>query len=115
MTEFFAELFDSLPDLIILVCDIDKGHVLVYTDASDSPDHSGMGIVIIDMKTNRKFISECVVPPELLNILRRDQDAIINHLKLLVIQCSFLTFGNIFRGTKVFFGGDNTLSLLLVI
>ena len=62
MTEFFVELFASFPDLIVPVSDSNQGHVLVYTDASDSPDHSGMSIVIIDTKTNRKFIPECVNP-----------------------------------------------------
>ena len=42
MTEFFVELFASFPDLIVPVCDSDEGHVLVYTDASDSPDRSGI-------------------------------------------------------------------------
>ena len=113
MTEFFVELFASFPDLIVPVGDSDEGHVLVYTDASDSPDHSGMGIVIIDTKTNRKFISECIVPPEFLNLLRRDRDAIINHPELLAIECAFLTFGDIVRGRKVLFFGDNTSSLSL--
>ena len=115
MTEFFVELFASLPDLIVPVGDSDEGHVLVYTDASDSPDHSGMGIVIIDTKTNRKFISECIVPPEFLNLLRRDRDAIINHPELLAIECAFLTFGDIVRGRKVLFFGDNTSSLSAVV
>jgi hypothetical protein len=115
MTEFFVELFASFPDLIIPVGDSDEGHVLVYTDASDSPDHSGMGIVIIDTRTNRKFISECVVLSEFLNLLRRDRDAIINHLELLAIECAFLTFGDIVRGRKVLSFGHNTTSLSAVV
>jgi hypothetical protein len=75
----------------------EEDHVLVYTDASDSPDHSGMGIVIIDKKNNTKYVSECIVPPKFISELRKDRSAIINHLELLAIECAFNTFGDILR------------------
>ena len=115
MVEFFEKLFDDFPDLHVRVGHHEEDHVLVYTDASDSPDHSGMGIVIIDKKNNTKYVSECIVPPEFIAELRKDRSAIINHLELLAIQCAFNTFGDILRSRKVLFFGDNTSSLSAVV
>ena len=57
-----------------------EDHILVYTDASDDDSFSGLGIVIIDTKTQQRFIAENPVPPAFLTELRRERGTIINHL-----------------------------------
>ena len=115
MVEFFISFFRSPKPLELRVGQQEEGHVLVYTDASDSPEHSGMGIILFDTVTKEKFVAEAMVPPELLASLRKSRSAIINHLELLAILCCFLTFGDRLRGRKVLFFGDNTSSLSAIV
>jgi hypothetical protein len=115
MLAYYEALFPNLPPLVFDFLKRKRDKVVIYTDASCSTRHYGLGfIIIID---GQRFYLNTVAPPWLIHILKRVTQSlkIINQLELLAILCAVLTCGDMLRGRQVWFWCDNTAALSAVI
>jgi hypothetical protein len=88
MLAYYEALFPNLPPLVFDFLKRKRHKVVIYTDASCSTRHYGLGfIIIID---GQRFYLNTVAPPWLIHILKRVTQSlkIINQLELLAILCA---------------------------
>ena len=84
--------------------------VLVYSDASESPDYRGLGVVVHDEEdpVHGRFYAADVCPPWLVEKILQHGDSSICSLELLAALCALLTFSERLRDRRVYFFVDNT-------
>jgi len=68
MKDFFQELLTNLPPLEFCFREYTRAKVIVYSDASFSLIRSGLGFVVIDQESGKRFVSAAECPPWLLAI-----------------------------------------------
>jgi len=68
MKDFFQELLTNLPPLEFCFRKYTRAKVIVYSDASFSLIRSGLGFVVIDQESGKRFVSAAECPPWLLAI-----------------------------------------------
>ena len=118
MLSFFEALFESFPPLVFKCRQQQSESVLVYTDASRSPDYSGIGAIVIaltDGQPTAKFMSSTRLPEATVSAVAPECGAPINHLELYAILCTILTYLDLFRARHVLFFVDNTSAMSTVI
>ena len=111
MLEFFEALFSDFPSLVFRCAEEPTPPVLIYTDASCSPRYAGLGAVVIDTASNRRYISAARVTPAMRRAIAPECAAPINCLELLAILCTLITYRDIIRGRKVWLFVDNTAAI----
>lgn len=84
---------------------------MIYTDASCSRRHYGLGIIIII--DGRRWYLNSFAPQWILDAFetRNQSMKIINQLELLAILCAVLTFGHLLKDRRVWFWCDNCAAL----
>ena len=88
---FFLKLFTRFPVLTWRL-DVDETPwLLVYTDACKNPRFGGLGVVIFDRATGRRYVSSAICPKDIEESFARGRH-IINQLELLAILTGLLTF-----------------------
>ena len=98
MVRFYESLFPNLPPLIFDFLKRKREKVVIYTDASCSLCHYGLGIIII-IDGSRWYLNS-FAPQWILDSFKECNTSlkIINQLELLVILCTVLTFGECGHG-----------------
>ena len=84
---------------------------MIYTDASCSLRHYGLGIIIIN--DGSRWYLNSFAPQWILDAFttRTTSLKIINQLELLAILCAVLTFGDLLKDHRVRFWCDNCVAL----
>jgi len=111
MLRFYEALFPNLPPLIFDFLKRKREKVVIYTDASCSWRHYGLGIIIII--DGRRWYLNSFAPQWILDAFktRTHSMKIINQLELLAILCAVLTFGRLLEDRRVWFWCDNCAAL----
>jgi hypothetical protein len=73
--------------------------LLVYTDACKNTRFGGLGVVIFDRTTGRRYVSSAICPKDIEESFAR-RGYIINQLELLAILTALLTFPELFRNRR---------------
>ena len=128
MKDVFQESFTNLPPLEFRLRKYTRAKVIVYSDASVSMMRSGLGFVVIDQESGKRFVCAAVRPPWLLaswssidrapwflhdDLRSNDKhQQHINALELLALVAAVWTCGEqIFRDRQVSHFSDNTAAL----
>ena len=128
MKNVFQEPFTNLPPLEFRLRKYTRAKVIVYSDASVSMMRSGLGFVVIDQESGKRFVCAAVRPPWLLaswssidrapwrlhdDLRSNDKhQQHINALELLALVAAVWTCGEqIFRDRQVSHFSDNTAAL----
>ena len=114
MLSFFETLFERFPPLVFKCKQQQSESVLVYTDASRSPDYSGIGAIVMaltDGKPTARFMSSARLPEAIVSAVAPECGASTNHLELYAILCTILTYPDLFRARHVLFFVDNTSAM----
>ena len=107
---FFRKLFSRFP-VRIWPLDVAEGPwILVYTDACKNTRRGGLGTVIFDRASGRKYVSSGICPPAIEDQFARGGH-IINQLELLAILATLLTYRQLLRGKRVYWHVDNCAAL----
>jgi len=89
-------------------------HVLVNTDASFAlgpRGQRGLGVVVWDAATNRRFYSSRLCPDGIIARHFQNADHIICQLEMLAALAAYLTFPDVLAGRRVLHFIDNTAAL----
>ena len=127
MLGFFEALFADLPDLSFNFREKRKKKVIIYTDASFSPSRNGLGFIVFDQETGRRYVCEAPCPAELMEkwnaldenpwFLReftgnQTPQTHINSMELLAILTAVWTVGpEMLQDREVLFFCDNTSAM----
>jgi hypothetical protein len=103
---FFRKLFTRFPVLSWHLAPDQTPWLLVYTDACKNKRFGGLGVVIFDKSSNKRYVSSAVCPSDIEVSFERDGH-IINQLELLAMFTVLLTFPDILRGRQVYWLVDN--------
>ena len=103
MLRFYETLFPNLPPLIFDFLKRKRQKVVIYTDATCSLCHYGLGIIIII--DGRRWYLNSFAPQWILDAFKTRNKSlmIINQLELLTILCAVLTFGDLLKDRRVWF------------
>ena len=84
--------------------------VILYTDASESPDYRGLGIVTHDMDnpSRGRFYAADICPPWFFKLFSAHGKSTICSLELLAALCALLTMRDHLRNRRVCLYVDNT-------
>jgi len=87
-----------------------RPHVLIWTDACNDNEYSGLGLVsvCIDATTPQRTMSADVCLPWLLATFKAQCSLVICVLKMHAGLCGLLTLGHELRGRRAYFFCDNT-------
>jgi hypothetical protein len=127
MLGFFEALFADLPDLSFNFRERRKKKVIIYTDASFSPSRNGLGFIVFDQETGRRYVCDAPCPAELMEkwnaldenpwFLReftgnQTPQTHINSMELLAILTAVWTVGpDMLQDREVLFFCDNTSAM----
>lgn len=108
MLSFFEALFVSIPPLTFDFSSRKKKKIVIYSDASFSPDRNGLGFIVFDQESEEQFVCDSPCPSDLMTawkspgtnqwLLReiagnQEQQTHINALELLAILSEVWTVG----------------------
>ena len=110
MCEYFIALLPRLPELRLQLGARAGGHVIVWTDASHSPSFSGLGVVLLDTATGKRYEAESPVPRWVFSLLAGAEHS-INQLEALALVAARLTFPDVMYGRACLHFVDNTSAL----
>ena len=103
---FFRKLFTAFPVRTWHLEADESPWLLVYTDACKNSRRGGIGIVIFDTATNKRYVSSAICPRDIEACFERGGH-IINQLELLAILTALLTYPDLFRNRRVYWLIDN--------
>jgi hypothetical protein len=111
-TAFFKTILhhDHLPKRIFRLGQAERPPVILYSDASESPDYCGLGIVMHDMDNpaRGRFYAAGICPPWLVQLFSEHGKSTICSLELLAALCALLTVRDHLRNRRVCLYVDNT-------
>ena len=127
MLAFFQALFSDMPPLSFDFRAHRKAKVVIYSDASISPERNGLGFIVFDQETEESWWCESPCPPELMEAWKspegnpwllqelageRNLDTHINAMELLGLLAVVWTLGEeVLQDREVLMFCDNTAAM----
>ena len=103
---FFRKLFAQFPVRVWQLGVVSEPWLLVYTDACKNTRRGGLGVIIFDQVTGRKYVSSAICPKAVEDTFARG-GKIINQLELLAILTALMTYPQLFRNRRAHWFVDN--------